>query len=230
MGRLAPPLSGCISLGHVVPLNHEHDVGNVGVLNDAGKRRDNCAVRNADAVTTRVAHAGHVAALDGRGDEALGGLVAGGGDLSAAADAHGEAELVGVHLLAGKGRLVPERGKVPASSGADAHTADAHSAVGIVGDAAVAGGDNRAVVAHRHGQGSRDGNAHAGGRSLAASIAAADAVVGGGQVDGAGGAAAAGRDVVGAGADGEGEHHAEREQHGHGFTQSFGHVNYLQKI
>ena len=47
LGRLAPPRRVCISLGHdVVPLDHEHDVGNIGVLNDVAQRGDNRAVGN----------------------------------------------------------------------------------------------------------------------------------------------------------------------------------------
>ena len=54
---------------------------------------------------------------------------------------------------------------------------------------------------------------------------AANAVVGGREVYGAGGTAAAGRDVVGARADSETEHHAEREQHGNGLAKIFSHVS-----
>ncbi len=90
------------------------------------------------------------------------------------------------------------------SGAADAHAADADSAVAVVGYLAVAGGDNGTVVAHRHRQRGRHSNAHAGRRSLAAASTAADALVGGRQVDGPSGAAAAGRDVIGTGADSRG--------------------------
>ena len=97
-----------------------------------------------------VARAGHVAALDGCGDEALSGLVGSGCDLSAAADAHGEAELVGIDLLTGEGRFVPKSGEVPALSGADADGGHADRAVGVVGDAAVGGGDNGCLLYTSH--------------------------------------------------------------------------------
>ena len=40
-----PPLLS-FSLSHVVPLNDEHDVGDIRVLHDVGKRGDDSAVRN----------------------------------------------------------------------------------------------------------------------------------------------------------------------------------------
>ena len=230
MGRLAPPL-GIYSLGHIVPLDDEHDVGDIRALDRAGERGHDGVVVDGDAVAGAVTDAGHVAAGDGGGDEALGGLVGAGGDLSTAAYAQSKAELVAVDLLTGEGSLVAESGEVPALSGADADGGDADRAVGVVGDLAVGGGDNSAVVAHGHGQGGRDGDAHAGrGDGTAAAFAAANAVVGGREVYGAGGAAAAGRDVVGARADSETEHHAEREQHGNGLTKSFSHVSTSKKF
>ena len=214
-GRLAPPLG---QLRHGIPLDDEDDAGNGGGGDGAGERGHDGLIVHADAVAGAVAHAGHVAAGNRRGDEALGGLVGAGGDLSAAAYAQSEAELVGIDLLTGEGSLVPEGGEVPALSGADADGGDADSAVGVVGDAAVVRGEDIAVLAHGHGQGGGDGDVHGG----AGGVSAGAAVGGGAEAYRRGAGAAAGRDVVvRAGADGKGKDEAEGEDEGSGLFELF---------
>ncbi|MDD3230942.1 MAG: hypothetical protein PHE09_17260 [Oscillospiraceae bacterium] len=202
-------MSADLSCG--VPLDDEHNACNGGVGHSRGQGRDDGCIVDGNGVAAQVAHAGHVAAGDGSGDEILCIDVRSvRTSLSAAADGDCEAQLVRIYLFTGKRGLVAKCGQLPAGRGGDGDGLHTNCAIGIVDDLAVVGGGHIAILRHGHGQRSGDGHTHGGGGG----VAAGGAVIGGAEIDRRRAGTARRVDFSGKGGDRQGADHTKSEDHG----------------
>ena len=155
-----------------------------------------------------IAHAGHIAALDGiRQKSLLAGILVVRCRSDAVTNGKLETELVGVNFLASEGCLVTERGQMPILRGFDAHGIDLDCAERVVDDLRIGGGADSAIRTNGDGQNGRNSDAHFGGCGVAANAAVS------GRRERDAGRAGAARSVNGIGSrsgNGEGCDHADK--------------------
>ncbi|MBR4961417.1 MAG: hypothetical protein IKY52_11005 [Clostridia bacterium] len=204
-----------------IPFDYEHHIGNGGVVYRTGHGSYDGGVLNSHGVTGRIAHTGHVAACHGSCNQTLGSGTGLGGYFLPAADGHGKAQLVGVHLFPCQGGLVTEGGQIPVGSGRNGHGLDTDSTVGVVDDLAVGGSHHGTVIGHSQRQSSRNGDVQLGGRDFSA--VTAQTVVGGGQVDGGTAGTATLADFSGRYGNGSGAEHTGGESERDEFGSEVGH-------
>ena len=192
----------------LVPSDDEQDGSDLSVGHSSGNRGNNGVIVDGNSVGSGIAHTGHGAALDGSGQQLLGsGVLGGGGQLIAAADGQGEADLVAVNLLMGQSGLVTESGQIPVAGSIDGDGVDLDRAVGVVDDLGVSCSGHGAVGADSDGQDGGNGDGHGGGSG----VTVQGTICGGGQGDTGGSGAAVSGDF------GSG---SEREKYAHTHDQT----------